>query len=312
MYNAAAHLRQAIDSILAQTFQDFEFIIVDDGSTDSGVDIVASYSDGRIRLLKEPHRGLVASLNAGMSASVGTYIARMDADDISLPNRIELQVKALQQDSETGLISSWFRRFPCVEDANVWHPVTDLAIKCRLLFSNQFCHGSAMFRRQLAIDCGAYREAVFPAEDYDLWLRLSERASVMNIGMVLYGWRASDTQISVSRNDAMHREVVTARDLAIERLLLGIDRLGCELATPRDNVPTLLSAFALSAWAITTRQWTLAFKAWWIGMHRTPVLASRCWVAVMRHFVFRLLPERAWRSIEWRRRRLSRRLGWRA
>ena len=120
VYNAEQYLREAIGSILHQTFTDFEFIIINDGSTDRSEEIIKSYTDTRIRYYKnESNLKLIATLNKGFDLAGGKYIARMDADDISLPNRLQLQFELMEKNPEVGLCGTWFENFTEEEPTGV-------------------------------------------------------------------------------------------------------------------------------------------------------------------------------------------------
>lgn len=179
-YNAAATLAAALDSLLAQTIEDFEVVAVDDGSTDATADILAAYAQGdrRVRVLSRPHEGLVPALNAGLGACRGVYVARMDADDRSLPQRLARQAAHLDAHPEVGLVACRVRyggdpaacggyaRY--VDWTNTLRSHEDIAL--HRFRESPFAHPSVMFRRELAARLGGYRQGTFP-EDYELWLR---------------------------------------------------------------------------------------------------------------------------------------------
>jgi cellulose synthase/poly-beta-1,6-N-acetylglucosamine synthase-like glycosyltransferase len=243
VYNGGEYLRPAIDSILAQTFTDFEFIIVDDGSTDGSVDVVRTYTDSRIRLYAEPHRGFSASLNLGVKVGRGAFIARMDADDVSAPERIACQVGFLQAHPDIGLVGSWLQVFGSKSGFVQKLPVSDGQLKLALSHDNPFGHGSIMLRRALLAEVGTYRSELYPAEDFDLWLRISEREPVANMPVVLYSWRLHQTQMTSTVRAAMQAKVKLALILAVERLLSGRDRFGASLAANSCGRSTLLTFY---------------------------------------------------------------------
>jgi glycosyltransferase involved in cell wall biosynthesis len=184
VYNGEKYLREAVDSILGQTFGDFEFIIVDDGSTDSTWAILQSYDDQRVILLRnENNIGLTRSLNRGLAIARGEYIARMDADDISLPERFEKQVKALDENPRLGLVGSdvYYLYDATGHKRLVKLPHTDVEVKWHLLFHNSFAHSAVMFRRGLVEKIGFYDEASPFAQDYELFSRIAEHCQVGNL-----------------------------------------------------------------------------------------------------------------------------------
>lgn len=228
VYNGEKHLREAVESILNQTFRDFEFIIVDDGSTDSTWKILTGYDDPRIVLVRnQENAGLTKSLNKGLQLAKGKYIARQDADDASLPERLEKQAEFLDSNRDVGLLSCSF-----IEIDGEGRPVSvqrlpseDSELQERLLSSNCFCHGAAMFRRECLKSVGAYREEFEFAQDYDLWLRISERYKVANLEEALYKWRADTDALSMTRRACQYGYHFLAIDLAKERRETGVDKL---------------------------------------------------------------------------------------
>ena len=226
VYNGRQHLRQAIDSVLTQSLRDFELIIVDDGSSDGSPDIVRAYTDARIRLFACPHRGLVETLNQGMQACTGTFIARMDADDISVANRFEQQVAFLQQHPGVALLGSWFTAFG-IHGVRLNRACTgDEDLKTTFFQRNCFVHGSVMLRRTILAEAGLYRAPLFLAEDYDLWLRISERARVACLPSSLYWYRNTATQLTRVRHEEMRKRARKAVALAVQRCIYGSDAMG--------------------------------------------------------------------------------------
>jgi glycosyltransferase involved in cell wall biosynthesis len=228
VYNGEKHLREGVDSILHQSFRDFEFIIVDDGSTDRTWKILTSYDDPRIILLRnEQNLGLTRSLNKALPRSTGEYIARMDADDVSLPDRLDKQVEFLDANEDVGLVSCSFVEI----DDEGRHisiqrlPTRNCDLQQRLLTSNCFCHGAAMFRRECLSSVGAYRAEFEFAQDYDLWLRISESYKVANLEQPLYQWRAGGGAVSLTRRATQYGYHFLAIDLAKERRKTGVDKL---------------------------------------------------------------------------------------
>lgn len=197
VYNGETYIREAIDSILGQTFADFEFVIINDGSTDSTEKIIKSYKDNRIVLISRQNKGLVASLNEGIEKSMGKYIARQDADDTSYPERLQSLVTKIEQ-TKAVLVSSAFAMIS--EDGHSTLDYQCLIDDSRLLkrelwVKNPFAHGATMFRRDAAIKVGAYRD-VGPVEDYDLWIRLRNEGHFAYIPQVQYAWRINEKGIS--------------------------------------------------------------------------------------------------------------------
>lgn len=197
-YNSAATLSEAIDSILAQTFADFEFIIVNDGSSDNTRDVLKTITDQRVQVLEQENKGLVASLNRGIELAKGKYIARQDADDRSEPNRFQEQVNYLQSHPNVILVGSSMTVMDKSGKTTHKHAVLlgNNELKQELLVRSPFVHGSVMFNKDKAIQAGLYHNDTWPAEDYDLWLRLAPLGEFGNLDEYLYIYRETDAGIS--------------------------------------------------------------------------------------------------------------------
>ena len=208
VYNAEKYLREAIDSILNQTFSDFEFLIIDDGSSDSTSNIIESYTDPRIRLFKnKKNLGLIATLNKGVSLAKGKYIARMDADDISHPSRLARQFEYLSQHSEVGVLGAAVQIIDDSGNASDKSrpPTSHGVIRWHLCFSDPIVHPSVMIRRSVFNKVGGYSSDMLHAEDYDLWRRLSNVTRLANMNDVLLFLRKHKNSIS-STYSSMQRK----------------------------------------------------------------------------------------------------------
>ena len=214
MYNAAPHLRECLDSVLAQTFRDFELLIVDDGSTDDSVDIVRSYADPRIRLLLNRH-DYIGSLNLLLSEARGKYIARMDADDVMVPRRLALQFAYMEAHPDVDLLGGnmvMLGTSDCLYDTSgPCRRVTlqDMLAGCCLV------HPTVMFRTATVRAHGlAYEADYIYAEDYRLWMRMLQLdLQLRNLPDVLVRYRFSDGQISHRHAD---RQAATSQRIRRE------------------------------------------------------------------------------------------------
>ena len=199
VYNGEAYLERSITSILSQTYRDFEFLIFNDASTDSTEAILKNVHDPRIKVITNTvNLGLTRSLNKGIGIARGKYIARMDADDLSLPFRFEIQVGFLDSHPEYAILGSSYllidqegRTLSLVKV-----PVDDSQIRENLLKQNCFGHGSVMMRREAVQRVGGYDERFKCSQDYELWLRIVEAFKASNIEEALYCWRLSNDSIS--------------------------------------------------------------------------------------------------------------------
>lgn len=223
VFNGVPFLSEAISSILRQTFEDFEFLIIDDGSTDGSGRIIESFDDTRIRFVKnEVNLGLVAALNCGMQLARGEYIARMDADDISRPHRIARQVRFLETSPKVGVCGSWVKFFP-KERHYIWKlPATSEEIKCRMFHAVGLAHPSVMLRRKLFLDHGLFYDPAYThIEDYELWGRALQFMDFANIKEVLLDYRISPDQVC-SRHRA--EQLAAVAPLRLQRVReLGVE-----------------------------------------------------------------------------------------
>lgn len=204
VYNGERFLKSSVESILGQRFADFEFIILDDGSTDSTWEILRKYSDRDPRIVlvrNEQNIGLTKSLNRGLKVARGEYLARQDADDISFSNRLELQVKFLEENPDIALVGTDIE----IIDENGKHlnernyPSNHESITAELLLKNHAIgHSTVMARLSALKELGGYDEKLPYAQDYDLWWRLSRKKKVANLPEILLQWR--DTPGSISRD----------------------------------------------------------------------------------------------------------------
>src|ERR1700748_3197615 len=197
-YNAAAFIKEAIESILNQTYENFEFIIINDGSTDTTQSIIESYKDTRIKLINQENKGLSKSLNIGIRNAVGKYIARMDADDISMPDRLEKQYHFLEKNLNCVVVGTNAKFI----DANGHYlynsdfPLEWTDIKNKLPHS-PFFHSSTMFLKEIFFKAGGYMEDVFHHfEDKILWNKMAVFGELRNIYEPLIYYRIVPSGIS--------------------------------------------------------------------------------------------------------------------
>lgn len=205
VYDDQGYLAQAVESILNQSFRDFEFLIIDDGST-MPLAALESLVDPRITVHRQENAGLTRSLDKGIALAAGEFIARMDADDVSFPHRLEAQVNALESNVNLDLVGSFFDIIDgegkLIERKEL---ITDPIYRLwRLQFHNNYGHGTVMFRKSAVIDIGMYDEKLLYAQDFDLWSRLSRKDNTDIVPEVLYGYRLIEQgqQASVKNYDA--------------------------------------------------------------------------------------------------------------
>ena len=225
VYNGAAYLEPAIESIRRQTHSDFEFLIVDDGSTDGSSQILQGFSaqDSRIHVIHGMHEGGAASRNRGLALARGTVIVCMDADDVAMPERIKRQLAYLAEHPNVAAVGSALRLIN--RDGDPIAPPTKYPLGSEEiregLFSgySMLAHPTVAMRREAVIAVGGYRRAFDPAEDYDLWLRLSERYALANLPDVLvdYRWHGNNTTARRRREQALAAHI--AKLAGVERRL---------------------------------------------------------------------------------------------
>lgn len=209
-FNVERFVAEAVESVLDQTFTDLELVAVDDGSTDGTRRILDGYAqrDARMRVVSTLGKGFVDALTTGIAAARGPLIARMDADDRSVVDRLERQAEVLRADASIDLVGSSIQ----VIDRSghprhvVRYPLTDPIIRLALRHGPAFAHGAVLIRREVLVAAGGYSAAAHPADDYELWCRLAVHgARGENIDRPLYEYRINDQGISRTRPEQMRR-----------------------------------------------------------------------------------------------------------
>ncbi len=196
-YNAGKYLQEAIDSMLNQTFTDFELFLLDDCSTDNTEEIVKMYSDKRIQYIRQDNNiGLANNLNVGLKLAKGKYIARMDGDDISYSERLQIQYDFLESHPDIDLCSCGLEMFG--KDNQVWIRERDPEqVKITMMFYSPILHATSMWRQRSFEKYNLYyNQDAFPAEDYDLWSRAIFHCTLVNIPQVLYKYRIHGVQVT--------------------------------------------------------------------------------------------------------------------
>jgi glycosyltransferase involved in cell wall biosynthesis len=212
VYNGEAFLREAIDSILNQTFTDFEFIIINDGSTDRSEEIIKSYTDQRIKYYKnEQNLRLISTLNKGIKLTVGKYIVRMDADDISMPERLEKQVKFMEQNPHVVVCGSWAETFG-KEKAPIHYLAEHNDIMFKMLYQCHLVHPTIIMRgKEIRAFTTHFDPAFLHAEDYDFFVRLGYVYKLANIREVLLKYRSHAGSVSKAHNEIQKHNSQTIR-----------------------------------------------------------------------------------------------------
>lgn len=246
VYNVAPYVAEAIESILKQTYTDFELLIINDGSTDATRDEILKFRDGRIRFVEnERNIGLANTLNKGIDLAQGEYIARMDGDDISLPHRLEKQAAVLDNHPDIDICGAGYRFFGA-KNYDVIYPQEHEAIKAGLLLG---CYMIIpMFRKKSINDAELrYEQEFFPAEDYRFWTRCVMHLKMYNIQEVLFNYRMHSTQVSETMTNQPEM-TIRVKEIYLRGLLTGLDEqqahdFVCNLADTiiqtLDDIPVL-------------------------------------------------------------------------
>jgi glycosyltransferase involved in cell wall biosynthesis len=216
VYNGQQYLNRAVDSVLSQTFNNFEFIIIDDGSSEPILEELKRNDDPRMRIIPQTNHGLVYSLNQALKLARGNFIARMDSDDISLPDRFEKELKVITSHEKIGVVGSFFTYIDLEDKPTISmvSPTRDIDLKLTLLHVNPFGHGSTLIRKDVFVDVGEYDDNYHAAEDYDFWRRVSKNWMLAQVPESLYWYRINPASISHAKKEHQHE----SRDRVVEEM----------------------------------------------------------------------------------------------
>ncbi len=221
VYNGKDHIGEMLESVVLQSYTNFECIIVDDGSTDSTPTILNEYAsrDSRFKILRKEQGGLTKSLNLGLAAAQGVYVARIDADDYMAKDRLEKQVVYLEAHQDVGLLGSaaYLVDGEGALRGTKMFPLENAVLKKILIRLNPFIHSSVMVRTGVMKSLGGYDESFAKAQDYDLWLRLAQNAAIANLEEPLVYKRYHAGNISVTSERSQIYHALRARFQAIRR-----------------------------------------------------------------------------------------------
>ena len=201
VFNAENFVEEAVSSLVRQTLSDLEIVIVDDGSTDNSMKIIEAVDDPRVRIVRHSeNRGLAAARNTGLYAAHGEYIAWLDADDVSHPRRLERQISFMRKHPEISLCGTWVKTIGKPAGVKWRYPTEPDVLRCRMLFDDPLATSSIVFHRMHINDTRIeFNERYAPAEDYDLWERISRRQRSSNVAQFLTYYRMHCAQTSVRK-----------------------------------------------------------------------------------------------------------------
>ena len=252
VYNGAQFIGEAIDSLLAQTFADFEVIVVDDGSTDETASILAAIDGPRLYVLSQNNQGIPRARNRALRHTRGGYVAVLDADDIAHPNRLAEQVAFLDAHPAVVAVGSAYRQVDMLRErtVDIVPPLEDVSIRRAMISGSPFCHSSVMMRRAALEQVGPYDEDFRFSQDYELWSRLAQAGELRNLPQVLVTRRYHTGSVS--------------NNLRTEMLRLRLFWRASGRAAQRLGFPRHLRLLALRAMMLTLSvDIFAAAKYWW-------------------------------------------------
>ena len=227
-YNAENYINESIESILSQTFEDFELLIVNDGSTDRTVEVINQFTDPRIRLIHNAkNEGLVYTRNVALKEARGDYIAVLDSDDLAVPDRLELQYSFFLQHPEVALCGGHGTVInqlgKPLADNRLIVPIGNDTIKMTMLFLNTYVNSSVMYKTDILRALGGYNDFA-PAEDYELFIRIADKYPVANIDSVLVKYRDHENNTSSKQADISKTKVYDIKKIQLQNLNIPIEK----------------------------------------------------------------------------------------
>ncbi|MGC4071985.1 MAG: glycosyltransferase [Nibricoccus sp.] len=265
VYNAATYLESAIASVQAQTFSDFEIVVVDDGSKDNSKALLDALAarDPRIRVISRPNTGIVGALNDSLAAARGEFVARMDADDLCLPARFEKQITFLRANPDCVCVGSAFLYIDAAGGLikECVRPSDHETIERELISGNGgvIIHPAAMFRRAAIEQAGRYREKAQWIEDLDLYLRLAQIGRLANLPEVLFHYRFHEQSVNFTRNQGRHERKLIVLAEAHTARGLPFDAAGF----PPPDFKSAISTDDLRDFAVTSLQYGSLGRPWY-------------------------------------------------
>ncbi|KAF6573725.1 glycosyltransferase family 2 protein [Paenibacillus sp. FSL M8-0228] len=261
VYNTVSFVWEAIHSILAQTYSDFELIIIDDGSTDGSAFVISQITDPRVvKIFHSTNQGLVATLNEGFNRATGEYIVRMDSDDISTPDRLDVQISFMDQNPLIDVCGAAFTTSS--GGALKVNPASHEEIRTWLLFHCCICHPATILRNSMIHRLNIQYDSSYPhAEDYELWNRLASQVQIANLPISLLYYRQHKGQVSIQ-----HRAIQddTARRIRQRQF----SQLGLELSDEENQMMLNILEFKINPYDYNCYTKAVGFANWVLDQNR--------------------------------------------
>jgi len=279
VYNGEKYVIPAIDSVLSQTVEEYEFLIIDDGSTDRSPEILRRFAalDPRIRLIQRENRGLVPTLNEGLAQARGKWILRLDHDDIAYPENIERHLEFIASHPRCVVVGG---AFDYIDEkgrylTTIYQPEDNETIQRMMLCGhNALCDSTLMFDRELAIRVGGYRDEMVLAEDFDLWLRMGEHGELANIPVVVAQYRLHTSSVS-GKHHARQRQVMqrACEEAWARRAIAGTFEAPESWRPGNDRASRMRFALQYGWWAFNSGEWRTA------AVYGSRAIAANPWVS---------------------------------
>ncbi len=252
VYNGLPHVQEAVDSILGQTYREFELIVLDDGSTDGTADYLADVNDPRLRVVSLDHVGLTQALIVGLSEARGELIARQDADDVSLPERLQIEIDYLDANPDIAVVGTWYTAIDQTGRSLFERklPTGNAIGEAMQRAQGPLAHGSVLMRKEAMEAVGLYRPEFHYAQDLDLWLRIADNHTIENIPQYLYEWRLPESGGSAVKRFQQKRYAELAVECARARaggMPEPLDRVR-DVANTKPSVPWRIGFRIKATW----------------------------------------------------------------
>lgn len=283
VYNGGSYIKETIESVLQQDYEDFELLLIDDGSTDDSVEIIRSFQDSRMTLIQQyKNLGIVGNGNCGFALAQGKYIFLLGHDDLCRKQRLSKQIDFMEKNPNIGICGSWMHPFPAGRQ-EIRYPCQPEMIQCELLFSNPVGAPSTVLRKQVLLEAQlSYRKEYACAEDYDLWVQAAQKGvTIANLPEALVDYRIHERQMS---SQSRSRQLAVTEKIQYEQLCsLGI--------VPTQEERKLHFGIGIGQ-LIFESVWIERYANWFIKLSQTNKKSAKLPIAT-----FQWLLEKRWEAI---------------